>query len=77
MTGDELYGYMTLSKDWKDGVLSIIMRGMAKNVAEQAFHDYQSYKWVVLDGDIDAVWVSDQLDVLRLLKIDFMNRLNL
>ena len=25
VTGDELYGYMTLSKDWKDGVLSIIM----------------------------------------------------
>ena len=31
VTGDELYGYMTLAKDWKDGVLSIIMRGMAKN----------------------------------------------
>jgi dynein heavy chain, axonemal len=58
VTGDELYGYMTLSKDWKDGVLSIIMRGMAKNVAEQGFHDYQSYKWVVLDGDIDAVWIE-------------------
>jgi dynein heavy chain, axonemal len=28
VSGDELYGYMTLSKDWKDGVLSIIMRGM-------------------------------------------------
>ena len=56
VSGDELYGYMTLAKDWKDGVLSIIMRGMAKNVPEQNFHDYQSYKWVVLDGDIDAVW---------------------
>jgi dynein heavy chain len=28
VTSDELYGYMTLAKDWKDGVLSIIMRGM-------------------------------------------------
>ena len=37
VSGDELYGYMTLSKDWKDGCLSIIMRGMAKNFAEQSF----------------------------------------
>jgi dynein heavy chain len=64
VTGDELYGYMTLSKDWKDGVLSIIMRGMAKNIAEQGFHDYQSYKWVVLDGDIDAVWIESMNTVM-------------
>ena len=49
---------MTLAKDWKDGVLSIIMRGMAKNIAEQGFHESQTYKWVVLDGDIDAVWIE-------------------
>jgi dynein heavy chain len=64
VTGDELYGYMTLAKDWKDGVLSIIMRGMAKNVAEQGFHDHQSYKWVVLDGDIDAVWIESMNTVM-------------
>ena len=64
VTGDELYGYMTLSKDWKDGVLSIIMRGMAKNIAEQGFHDYQSYKWSVLDGDIDAVWIESMNTVM-------------
>ena len=62
--GDELYGYMTLSKDWKDGVLSIIMRGMSKNVSEQGFHDYQTYKWVVLDGDIDAVWIESMNTVM-------------
>jgi dynein heavy chain len=64
VTGDELYGYMTLAKDWKDGVLSIIMRGMAKNVGEQGFHEYQSYKWVVLDGDIDAVWIESMNTVM-------------
>ena len=64
VSGDELYGYMTLAKDWKDGVLSIIMRGMAKNVAEQGFHDHQSYKWVVLDGDIDAVWIESMNTVM-------------
>jgi dynein heavy chain len=84
VSGDELYGYMTLSKDWKvrgnaptaqalcaqaclaaveggdrlaelvcvrvcvgqDGVLSIIMRGMSKNVPDQGFYEYQTYKCV-------------------------------
>ncbi|CAK4109520.1 unnamed protein product [Aphanomyces euteiches] len=64
VTSDELYGYMTLSKDWKDGVISIIMRGMAKNYAEQGFYESQSYKWVVLDGDIDAVWIESMNTVM-------------
>jgi len=64
VSGDELYGYMTLSKDWKDGVLSIIMRGMAKNLSDQAFYEYQTYKWVVLDGDIDAVWIESMNTVM-------------
>ena len=64
VTGDELYGYMTLAKDWKDGVLSIIMRGMSKNYADQGFHDFQTYKWVVLDGDIDAVWIESMNTVM-------------
>jgi dynein heavy chain len=64
VTGDELYGYMTLAKDWKDGVLSIIMRGMAKNMPEQGYHDYQTYKWVVLDGDIDSIWIESMNTVM-------------
>ena len=55
VTGDELYGYMTLAKDWKDGVLSIIMRGMSEHFSEQGFHYYQTHKRVLLDGDIAAV----------------------
>ena len=64
VTGDALYGYMTLAKDWKDGVLSIIMRGMSKNFADQRFHNYQTYKCVVLDGDIDAVWIESMNTVM-------------
>ncbi|CAM9131888.1 unnamed protein product, partial [Ectocarpus fasciculatus] len=64
VTGDELYGYMTLAKDWKDGVISIIMRGMSKNISEQGFHEAQTYKWVVLDGDIDAVWIESMNTVM-------------
>lgn len=64
VSSDELYGHMTLSKDWKDGVLSIIMRGMSKNIAEQGFYEHQRHKWVVLDGDIDAVWIESMNTVM-------------
>jgi len=64
VTGDELYGYMTLAKDWKDGCLSIIMRGMSKNDRDLGFHEYQTNKWVVLDGDIDAVWIESMNTVM-------------
>ena len=53
---DELYGYMTLTKDWKDGILSIIMRNMSKNISP--YSALQTGKWVVLDGDIDAGWIE-------------------
>lgn len=62
VTTDELYGYMTLTKDWRDGVLSIIMRNMSKNLSP--FSTSQTGKWVVLDGDIDAVWIESMNTVM-------------
>ena len=62
VTSDELYGYMTLAKDWKDGVLSIIMRNMSKNWAP--YNAKQHDKWVVLDGDIDAEWIESMNTVM-------------
>ncbi|GBG27447.1 Dynein heavy chain 17, axonemal [Hondaea fermentalgiana] len=64
VTSDELYGFMSLSKDWKDGVLSIIMRGMSKNYRDLGYHAYQTSKWIVLDGDIDAVWIESMNTVM-------------
>lgn len=64
VTSDELYGFMSLSKDWKDGVLSIIMRGMSKNYRDLGYHSYQTSKWIVLDGDIDAVWIESMNTVM-------------
>jgi dynein heavy chain len=64
ITSDELYGFMTLAKEWKDGVLSIIMRGMSKNFKELGYSPQQQYKWVVLDGDIDAVWIESMNTVM-------------
>ena len=62
VTTDELYGYMTLTKDWRDGVLSIIMRNMSKNISPYSVH--QTGKWVVLDGDIDSVWIESMNTVM-------------
>eukprot|EP00937_MAST-01D_sp_MAST-1D-sp2_P002818 g2818.t1 len=64
ITSDELYGVMSLSGDWKDGALSIIMRGMSRCTAEQGFHANQDMKWVVLDGDIDAIWIESMNTVM-------------
>jgi dynein heavy chain len=62
VTSDELYGYMTLAKDWKDGCLSIVMRNMSKEWPP--YTAAQNQKWVVLDGDIDAVWIESMNTVM-------------
>ena len=62
ITSNELYGFMNLAKEWKDGVLSIIMRNMTKN--QLPYRPSQLYKWVVLDGDIDAVWIESMNTVM-------------
>jgi dynein heavy chain len=64
LTVDELYGYMTLSKDWLDGALSIIMRGMSKNDRDLGYTEYQKSKWVILDGDIDTLWIESMNSVM-------------
>lgn len=62
VTTDELYGYMTLTKDWRDGILSIVMRNMSKEWSP--YSATQTAKWVVLDGDIDAVWIESMNTVM-------------
>ena len=64
ITVDELYGYMTFSKDWKDGALSIIMRGMSKDDRDLGYGDHQTTKWVVCDGDIDTLWIESMNTVM-------------
>ena len=47
---EDLYGHINLvTREWKDGLLSRVMRDLA-NIPTVA------PKWIVLDGDLDANW---------------------
>ena len=52
----ELFGYLTKTKEWKDGVLSVVMRDMYKN--QPPYKPTQKNKWIILDGDIDPDWIE-------------------
>mgnify|MGYP001219064250 CR=1 FL=1 len=69
ITVNEMYGYMTLAKDWKDGILSIIMRGMAKNDRDLGYTETQTNKWIVLDGDVDTLWIESMNTVMDANKV--------
>ncbi|XP_030605544.1 dynein heavy chain 11, axonemal [Archocentrus centrarchus] len=49
---DELFGFIhPATREWKDGLLSSLMR-------EQANISHRGPKWIVLDGDIDPMWIE-------------------
>eukprot|EP00466_Bigelowiella_natans_P016290 jgi/Bigna1/92928/estExt_fgenesh1_pm.C_1000004 len=52
---NDLYGYLTKT-EWHDGILSTIMRDMARN--NPPYKEEQNVKWIVLDGDVDAEWIE-------------------
>lgn len=58
LSGDELYGRMTLAKEWEEGVLSSVFRSMSQNAEDRGFNEDQIHKWVCLDGPIDAEWIE-------------------
>ncbi|XP_030063865.1 dynein axonemal heavy chain 9 [Microcaecilia unicolor] len=52
VTNDELFGIINpATREWKDGLFSSIMRELASIT-----HD--GPKWIVLDGDIDPMWIE-------------------
>ncbi|NXU74079.1 DYH9 protein, partial [Oreotrochilus melanogaster] len=52
VTNDELFGIINpATREWKDGLFSSIMRELATIT-----HD--GPKWIVLDGDIDPMWIE-------------------
>ncbi|XP_071447818.1 dynein beta chain, ciliary [Hetaerina americana] len=52
VTNDELFGIINpATREWKDGLFSVLMRDQA-NLASDC------PKWIVLDGDIDPMWIE-------------------
>ncbi|KAM6202712.1 dynein axonemal heavy chain 11 isoform 2-T2 [Rhynchocyon petersi] len=52
VTTDELFGFIHhATREWKDGLFSSILR-------EQANLIHDGPKWIVLDGDIDPMWIE-------------------
>jgi dynein heavy chain len=63
VSSDELYGCMNQkTKEWKDGILSTIMRDMNKNNGPYKAH--HKMKWVILDGDVDPEWIETMNTVM-------------
>ncbi|XP_055876061.1 dynein beta chain, ciliary-like isoform X4 [Biomphalaria glabrata] len=52
VTNDELFGIISpATREWKDGLFSVIMRDLANMSGDGP-------KWIVLDGDIDPMWIE-------------------
>ncbi|WAR03796.1 DYHC-like protein [Mya arenaria] len=52
VTNNELFGIINPStREWKDGLFSVIMRDLANLTTDGP-------KWIVLDGDIDPMWIE-------------------
>lgn len=52
VSNDELYGIINpVTREWRDGLFSKLMR-------EQMNHPADGPKWLILDGDIDPLWIE-------------------
>lgn len=52
VTNNELFGFLNpATRDWQDGLFSCIMRNLSRINNENP-------KWIVLDGDIDPMWIE-------------------
>ncbi|XP_031336595.1 dynein beta chain, ciliary isoform X1 [Photinus pyralis] len=52
VTNDELFGIINpATREWKDGLFSVLMR-------DQANLNNDHPKWIILDGDIDPMWIE-------------------
>ncbi|KAL2088081.1 hypothetical protein ACEWY4_016909 [Coilia grayii] len=52
VTTDELFGFLhPATREWKDGLFSSTMRELSRL-------SHEGPKWIVLDGDIDPMWIE-------------------
>lgn len=50
------------TKEWKDGILAVVMRDMKNN--SPPYKEEQTQKWIVLDGDVDPEWIETMNTVM-------------
>lgn len=61
ITVNELYGTMDMvTREWKDGLLSKIFRVANEKPASGK----EEARWILFDGDVDAVWVENMNSVM-------------
>jgi dynein heavy chain len=61
ITLNELYGVLDPdSRDWTDGLLSKIFKTMNTDLVEGK----EERRWILYDGDVDAVWVENMNSVM-------------
>lgn len=56
VTADELFGTLSKTKEFKNGVLSSIIKMQCKEQGK--YKSTHKMKWAVLDGDIDPEWIE-------------------
>uniref|UniRef100_A0A4X2M213 AAA+ ATPase domain-containing protein n=1 Tax=Vombatus ursinus TaxID=29139 RepID=A0A4X2M213_VOMUR len=59
VTTDELFGFIHhATREWKDGKSRVLSRLFSSLLREQANLLHDGPKWIVLDGDIDPMWIE-------------------
>jgi len=55
---DDFYGVISLAtREWRDGLMSVTMRDLSRMPDTNP-------KWIVLDGDLDAIWIESMNSVM-------------
>ena len=76
---NELYGVMDpVTRDWTDGVLSRLFRELNEPLPKAK--EGKEMRWIIYDGDVDAVWVENMNSVMddnRLLTLPNGERIRL
>ncbi len=63
ITTNELYGTMDMqTREWSDGLLSKTFR--IANEKPTGPNAAEALRWILLDGDVDAVWVENMNSVM-------------
>ena len=53
-----MYGYMKNNREWKDGIVTNLLRSCSTNANENNHH------WLVFDGPMDPEWIECMNTVL-------------